>query len=248
MNPLQAEQLRVILVETQGEANLGAVARSLSCFGVHDWWLVRPQRRPSVQSQNWATHGREWLDKIIVVEDLQQALQNIDLSVAATGKSGKRRHRLVTPAQLSSEVIPRFSLGRLALVFGSEESGLSNEDIALCHWRVKIPTDEVHSSLNLGHAVTLMVYELVGRHLPTELGSTPKKWADPEFLQRALAEISQFLSERGYPGLPVTIEDAMRKVHDIMHRTDLEVWEVNFVLGILRHMRNYEMGRLTSSS
>ena len=248
MNPLRADQLRVILVETMGEANLGAVARSLSCFGVHDWWLVRPRRLPSVQSKNWATHGQEWLDRVVVVETLPQALQAIDLSVALTGKSGKRRHRLVTPAQLGAQIIPRFQLGRLGLVFGNEESGLSNEDIALCHWRVKIPTDEIHSSLNLAHAVTLMLYELVGRQLPTDLGSKPMKWAEPEVLQRALAEIGLFLGQRGYPGKGGRLEEEMRKINDILHRTRPEVWEVNLVLGILRHLRNYELGRVTSSS
>ena len=248
MNPLRAEQLRVILVETMGEANLGAVARTLSCFGVEDWWLVRPQRMPSQQSQNWACHGRDWLSKFQVADDLQQSLSGIDLSVAVTGKSGKRRHRLVTPAQLGSEVIPRFQLGRVALVFGNEESGLDNADIALCHWRVKIPTDEVHSSLNLAHAVTVMLYELVGRQLPTDLGSKPKKWADPVLLQNALAEIGRFLGERGYPSHKARLQEELRKVNDILHRSQLEVWEVNFMLGMLRHLRNYEVGRVTSSS
>ena len=248
MNPLRAEQLRVILVETMGEANLGAVARSLSCFGVNDWWLVRPQRMPSQQSQNWACHGREWLQTIQVVDQLQEALDGIDLSVAVTGKSGKRRHRLVTPAQLGAEIIPRFQLGRAALVFGNEESGLDNADIAICHWRVKIPTDEIHSSLNLAHAVTLMLYELVGRHRATDLGSKPLVGASPEQLQNALTEISRFLSERGYPSHDARLEEEMRKVNDLLHRSRPEVWEVNFILGMLRHLRNYELGRLTSSS
>ena len=248
MNRLKPDQIRVILVETLGEANIGAVARSLSCFGVTDWWLVRPRRKPSQESQNWATHARDWLDRVQYAETLQEALDGIDLSVAMTGQSGKRRHRVVTPTQLNENVIPRFQLGRLALVFGAEESGLSMSDIAICHWRVKIATQEAHSSLNLAHAVTLMLYELVGRYSETDLGSKPVVQADPKFLQSALVEISRFLGERGYPPHEVRLEEEMRKVNDILHRSQLEVWEVNFLLGMLRHLRNYELGRVTSRS
>lgn len=244
MNPLRAEQIRVILVETLGEANMGAVARTLSCFAVTDWWLVRPQRQISSESQKWAVHGKDWLEKVQICSTLSEALQGVDLSVALTAQTGKRRHRLVTPAQLSSEVIPRFQLGRLALVFGNEESGLNNDDIAICHWRVKIPTNPEHSSLNLAHAVSLMLYELVGRHQTTELGSKPKKWAKPEQIQAALAEIGKFLAERGYPGHGVRLEEELRKINDILHRTHFETWEVNFMLGILRHLRNYEQGHV----
>lgn len=242
MNPLRPEQIRIILVDTLGEANIGAVARTLSCFAIQDWWMVRPRRRPSPESHNWACHGRDWLDTIHYTDTLQEALEGVDLSVALTGVSGKKRHRLVTPVQLVEEVIPRFQLGRLALVFGGEVSGLAGDDIALCHWRVKIPTDPVHSSLNLAHAVTLMVYELIGRHQSTDLGSRPIERADPQFLQAALKEISRFLSERGYPSHDTRLEEEMRKVNDILHRSRLEGWEVNFMLGILRHLRNYERG------
>jgi TrmH family RNA methyltransferase len=248
MNPLRPEQIRLILVETMGEANLGAVARSMACFGVTDLWLVRPRVRVGQQAANWACHGAERLEHLQTVDDLGTALQGVDLSVALTGKSGKRRHRLVTPVGLVEEVIPRFQLGRLALVYGNEESGLDNSDIAICHWRVKIPTDPVHSSLNLAHSVSLMLYELVGRYNQTDLGSKPKRWATPEELQRALAEVGQFLEERGYPNHQATLPEELRKLNDLLHRTSLERWEVNFLLGIVRHLRNYELGRLTSKS
>lgn len=240
MNPLKPDQVRVVLVETMGEANFGAVARSMACFGVTDWWLVRPRRKPNQESLNWATHAGEWLESIHYVETLQEALVGIDLAVALTGQAGKRRHRLVTPAGLVEEAIPRFQLGRLALVFGNEESGLNNDDIAICHWRVKIPTDPEHFSLNLAHAVTVMLYELLGRYSETDLGSKPTILAEPKLLQGALGEISRYLSEHGYPSHDATLDEEMRKVNDMLHRSRLEVFEVNFLLGIIRHLRNFE--------
>lgn len=242
-NPLKPDQIRVILVETQGEANLGAIARSLSCFAVQDWVLVRPRVRPSTQARNWACHGREWLEHLRVVDDLQEALLEVDLAVALTGKSGKRRHRMTTPAGLSGQVIPQFQLGRLALIFGNEESGLDNADLDLCHWRVKIPTDEVHNSLNLAHSVTLMLYELVGRGLATDLGGKPVQLAPPEVLRRALEEFAVFLSQQGYPGHDARLEEEMRKVQEVVHRARLEGWEVNLFLGMIRHLRNTWKGR-----
>lgn len=248
MNQLRPEQIRIILVETLGEANIGAVARSMSCFAVEDWWLVRPQRKPSQQSENWATHAHSWLEKINYANTLSEALAGIDLSIAMTGKSGKRRHRLVTPVQLHKQIIPRFQLGRLALVFGNEESGLDNRDIAICHWRVKIPTDPRHSSLNLAHAVTLMLYELLGRHQHTDLGSKPVQQASAELIQGALREISGFLAQHNYPSHNATLEEELRKINDILHRANLEVFEVNFLLGIIRHLRNFSQGNLPAGN
>jgi TrmH family RNA methyltransferase len=253
MNPpptadLTPDRLRIVLVETQGEANLGSVARTLSCFGVHDWWLVRPRRKPGQQSRDWACHAKEWLENVRYCDTLLEALEGVNVAVALTGKSGKRRHRMVTPSQLTSEVLPNCQLGRVALVFGNEESGLDNADIELCHWRVKVPTDEVHFSLNLAHTVTLMVYELLGRQAVTELGGKPVRAAGPEFLHRALDEFSQFLAERGYPSHAARLEEEMRKVSTILHRSQLEVWEVNFLLGMLRHLRNHERGYIKSKA
>lgn len=179
-----------------------------------------------------------------VCETLEEALQDVDVALALTGKSGKRRHRMVIPSQVHTEVLPRFQVGRLALVFGNEESGLDNADIEICHWRVKVPTDEVHFSLNLAHTVTLMLYELVGREATTELGGKPVKRAGPDTLRRARDEIARFLAEHDYPSHQARLEGEMRKVNDILHRASLEEWEVNFLLGMLRHLRNYERGFL----
>lgn len=237
---LNPEQLRVILVETQGEANLGAVARSLSCFGVRDWALVRPRVRPGQQARNWACHGESWLEGLAVFDHLEQALQGLDLSVALTGIDGKRRYRLVTPRQLSQQVLPRCPLGKVGLVFGNEESGLSNADLRICQWRVKIPTDPEHMSLNLAHSVSLMLYELVGREQSTELGGNPQQPAPPELLRRAVSEFATFMSERGYPSHDATLAEEMQKVNDLLHRARPEPWEINFLLGMLRHLRNAE--------
>ena len=238
--PLNPEQLRIILVETQGEANLGAVARTLSCFGVTDWALVRPRVRPAQQARNWACHGHPWLEQLPVYERLEQALEGTDLSVALTGIEGKRRYRLVTPRQLTEEVLPRCQLGRVALVFGNEESGLDNADLRICQWRVKIATDPQHMSLNLAHAVTVMLYELVGRQQVTELGGQPQLPAPTELLRRAVSEFATFMSERGYPSHDATLPEEMQKVNDLLHRARPEPWEINFLLGMLRHLRNAE--------
>jgi len=232
-------------VETQGEANLGAVARTLSCFGVRDWVLVRPRVRAAQQARNWACHGQSWLDQVAEYSHLEQALENLDLSVALTGIAGKRRHRLVTPCQFASEVVARCQPARLGLVFGNEESGLNNDDLRICQWRVKIPTDPVHMSLNLAHAVTIMLYELVGRQQTTDLGGRAQQPAPPELLRRAVSEFGRFMAERGYPSHDATLAEELQKVNDLIYRTRPEPWEINFLLGMIRHLRNQERASTT---
>ena len=242
---LNPDQLRVILVETQGEANLGAVARTLSCFGVRDWALVRPRVRVAQQARNWACHGQPWLEQVAEFCSLEQALENLDLSVALTGIAGKRRHRLVTPCQFASEVMARCRPERIGLVFGNEESGLNNHDLSICQWRVKIPTDPTHMSLNLAHAVTIMLYELVGRERSTELGGRAQQPAPPELLRRAVSEFGTFMAERGYPGHDATLAEELQKVNDLLYRASPEPWEINFLLGMIRHLRNQERASKT---
>lgn len=242
---LKADGLRVVLVEIAGTANLGMIARSLACFGVTDWWLVRPHALPEHETAHaWACHGAPWLSRVQQVDRLQDALVGVDVALGLTGHSGKRRHRTITPARVATEVFPRYQLGKAALVFGNEESGLNGEDLRLCHWLVKVPTDPAHMSLNLAHTVTLMLHELVGREATTELGGKPLKLAPPALLQRALGEFADFLWQRGYPGHESRLEEEMRKSAELLHRARPEVWEVNYMLGMLRHLRNHERGRI----
>lgn len=216
----------------------------MACFGARELVLVAPQTSVGKTAYDWACHGAPVLDGRRTVDRLEEALEGASLAVAMTARQGKRRHRMVTPAELSEAVLPLFPDGPLALVFGNEESGLANEHLDLCQRRVKIPAQPEHSSLNLAHAVTVMLYELTGRSARA-VGGKPRQVAPAGERQRMLREVAVFLEENGYPSHQATLGEEMTKLADMAERTQLEEWEIRFLLGMLRHLRNWSAGKLT---
>ncbi len=234
---LKPSDLVVVLVTPQGDANVGAVARSMSCFGVRELVLVSPRRPPGEETYNWAVHGKKVLDRCRTVATLGEALTDVNLSLGLTRRSGKRRHRLSSSRAAAERILPRYLPARVALVFGNEESGLSRADLDLCHRRVQIPTHPEHGSLNLAHAVTVMLYELLGRGRPTASFKAARP-ASPSARAGMLAEIRAGLSATGYPAHGDPLEEEMGKLSDILNRAALEDWEVNFLLGIVHHLKS----------
>lgn len=228
--------LVVVLVSPQGDANIGAVARSMSCFGVRELVLVTPRRTPTEESYNWAVHGKTILDRCRVLDSLGEALADVNLSLGLTRRSGKRRFRLSSSRAVAERILPRYLPARVALVFGNEESGLSTEDLALCNRRVQIPTHPEHGSLNLAHAVSVMLYELLGREKPAASFKAARP-ATAASKAGMLSEMREGLIAIGYPGHGAPMEEEIGKLSDILNRAVLEDWEVNFLLGIVRHLK-----------
>jgi tRNA (cytidine32/uridine32-2'-O)-methyltransferase len=243
---LHPSQVRVVLIETQGDANVGAVARSMACFGAQELYLVRPKAPVRDTAYFWACHARELLESRHRVDHLSEALEGVSLVLGTSARHGVRRYRMVTPAQIAEEVLPHFPVGKVALVFGNEESGMDNDSIRLCHRLIKVPTQPDHSSINLGHTVSIILYELLGRARGTDLGGKPKQLSTPEERQRLLSEVSDFLGERGYPSHQATLAEEITKLGDIVERSSLEAWELRLLMGVLRHLRNYEQGHIKS--
>lgn len=236
---IRATDLVVVLVSPQGDANIGAVARSMSCFGVKELVLVTPRKTATEESYKWAVHGKSVLDSCRVLPSLGEALADVNLSFGLTRRSGKRRFRLSSSRAAAERILPKYLPARVALVFGNEESGLSMEDLELCNRRVQIPTHPEHGSLNLAHAVTVMLYELLGRDRPTASFKAARV-ATAASKASMLAEIRDGLESVGYPGHAATLEEECGKLSDILNRAALEDWEVNFLLGIVRHLRNLQ--------
>src|SRR5690606_39244186 len=132
-----------------------------------------------------------------------------------------RRHRMHTPEEFKWDVLPGYLPGKVALVFGPEEAGLSNADLDLCHRMVRIPS---RGSLNLSHAVTVMLYELFGRGDPVEERRRPGV-ADAGTRRAMLDALAGHLRAMGYPFHEATLEEEMTKLGEILERAQLEEWE-----------------------
>jgi tRNA/rRNA methyltransferase len=154
---------RVVLVGTEVAGNLGATARVMRNMGMSDLWLVSPQASPEdIQARQFSTQGEEILRRARIVSHLADALADCVLVVGTSARIGGsfRRQAVKSPRQIGPLMVQTLPSGPVALVFGREPSGLTNEEITQCHYLVHIPADPGYGALNLAQAVAICLYEV----------------------------------------------------------------------------------------
>ena len=193
----QLDSLCVVLVATRNPLNLGAAARALSNFGCSTLRVVRPYE-PSFREARSAVGARDLLAKAEQFDSVAAAVADCSLVVGTTAGSDRVLQHSLKPLEKAAPLIRRkLTAGRVALLFGSEKRGLSNQDISHCHWLLRIPTRDAHASMNLGQAVAVCVYELI--RLPGRAGSLPeRKPALAEDLERITQILADVLRASGY--------------------------------------------------
>ena len=153
--------LSVALVETRNPVNIGAVARAMANFGLRRLLLVEPRAFPHPEASRMAAGGGEVVRAAQVFGSLEEALSGHSLALAFTRREGKARRPFLTPRDAARRVLEvAGARGRVALVFGREDHGLSNAALALCPEVVVIPSDPACASLNLAQAVAVAAYEI----------------------------------------------------------------------------------------
>jgi tRNA/rRNA methyltransferase len=154
---------RVVLVRTEVAANIGATARVMRNFGLKDLVLVSPSANPrDLHARALATHGEDVLDNCRVVGDLIEAVADCVLVVGTSARTGGlfRKQAVGPPHQILPMLVDAESSGPVAMVFGPERTGLTNEEVSRCTYLINIPTDAACPALNLAQAVAICVYEL----------------------------------------------------------------------------------------
>ena len=160
--------LAVVLVEPLYEENVGYTARVMKNFSVKELVLVNPRCELGIEAVKRAMHGRDVLEKARLATSLDEIVKMYDLVIGTTGKHGKKftqTRRFMTPERLAEKVSKLE--GRVALVFGREDRGLTNEELRLCDGVVTIPANPEYPILNLSHAVAVILY-VIYRELQLE--------------------------------------------------------------------------------
>ena len=237
MDPL--DNLRVVLVAARNPLNIGAAARAMSNFGVKRLRVVNPYERAFREARS-AVGAADLLAKAEEYASVGEAVADCKLVVGTTAAGPRRelQHRLLRLEDGARLIKRQLQAAPVALLFGSERVGLSNQEMSHCHWVTRIPTREQHGSMNLGQAVAVCLYELVrGRKktsakiLAGKKEKTRPTSGDLERLTQALLEV---LRASGYVK-PRTIaaEERSRRLLRRMElsATDAEVW-----LGMLRQI------------
>ncbi len=157
---LDLHNIRIILVNTSHPGNIGATARAMKNMGLRHLYLVDPKEFPSAVATGRAVSAVDILESAVVTSTLEEAIVDCGLVIGASARSRRVPWPLLSPPQCAEKVADESRNNKVALVFGREDAGLTNEELQLCHYHVNIPADEEYSSLNLAAAVMVISYEV----------------------------------------------------------------------------------------
>lgn len=230
-----SDALRIVLVSPRNPLNIGAAARAMSNFGFTDLRLVNPYDVAFKEARS-AVRARYILDQAQVFDSVALAVSDCTLIVGTTALGNRDLHiplhRLETAGALIRD---EMQTSPVALLFGSEKFGLSNEDMSYCHWLLRIPTREAHCSMNLGQAVAVCLYELRRDESAVEKRFEAPQPVTAEDLERITALLLDLLDRSGYVH-ERTSKSTELKVRRLVRRLGIPGPDAETWLGMLRQI------------
>ena len=227
--------LRIVLVETSHPGNIGAAARAMKNMGVTELWLVNPEDFPRKDAFFRAASAEDLVTEARVVSSLDEAIGDCQLVIGTSARGRRIPWPMLDPEACGKQVVAEIAAGaRVALLFGRESRGLTNEELQRCQFHVTIPTGDDYSSLNLAMAVQVITYEV----LKARLAGPPAKtgWdmplADAEAVGHLMAHLEETLMQLGFHD-PDNPRQLMTRLHRMFQRIRPDQMEVNILRGFL---------------
>lgn len=234
--------IRVVLVDTSHPGNIGAAARAMKTMCLDQLYLVNPQHYPCAEATARASSANDLLDRARVCANLDVALADCGLVIGASARMRTLAWPQLDPRQAAEQVIAASRQGPVAVLFGREKSGLTNEELERCHYLMHIPGNPDYNSLNVAAAVQVVAYEIMMAVLARD--ATDPKFAVEEQRDFAsageteafYAHLEQVLVEVGFLD-PAQPRFLMRRLRRLFVRARLDKNEVNILRGILTAVR-----------
>ncbi len=230
-------RIAIVLVRPQIPENIGAAARAMNNMGLSRLILVKPKNCDLSRIRKTATgSSTDLVEKMQIYEDLAEALGPFHHVVGATARVGSMRPAIMRPRSLAQHLIPVSKNNHVAILFGPEDRGLSNEDLYHCHTLTTIPT-AAFSSLNLAHAVLILSYEIFLASTKEVVEATPRL-ANGFELEGMYGHLQDVLLKIGFLN-PQNPEHWIRNIRRFLSRFPLRAREVRVVRGICRQIDWY---------
>ena len=227
-------RLRVVLVAPRNPLNIGAAARAMSNFGFSSLRVVNPYS-PSFREARSAVGASAILANAERYRSLAEAVADCALVVGTTAvRNRDLQHPVRRPEYGARLIRQRLRAGPVALLFGSEKFGLSNEDLSHCHWLIRIPTCEKNISMNLGQAVAVCLYELI-RDSKHERAAAQLALASAAELERITTLLLEALHTSGFLDRR-RVSDSDERIRRLVRRLRLPERDAVIWLGMLRQM------------
>ncbi len=230
------KNIRIVLLNTSHPGNIGAAARAMKTMNLSQLYLVGPQYFPHADATARAAGADDILAQAHVVENFSQAIADCQLVIGASARSRALPWPVVDARECGEKVVAHASQGPVAIVFGREREGLTNEELQLCNYHVHIPCNVEYSSLNLAAAVQVLCYEINVAMLVNKANDAPQEAFDAPASHAEIQRFYQHLEETLVaidfldPNNP---RQLMPRLQRLFNRVGLEQQELNILRGIL---------------
>lgn len=230
--------LCVVMAETTHPGNIGAAARAMKNMGVTDLRLVNPRVFPSSEAVARASGADDLLAAARVCSSLDQAIADCSIVVGASARDRTVVWPELTPRACAESLGPLLVSSRIAVLFGREHSGLTNEELDRCQYLLRIPCNPEFSSLNVAAAVQVTCYEfLVQAQAAGAADRPPADLADASEMESFFGHLRQSLFDIGFFHATKSSPSLMRRLRRLFHRAHLERTEIHMLRGILSQMQ-----------
>lgn len=242
-------KLRIVMVNTTHPGNIGAAARAMKNMGLSRLYLVDPIAKIDDEAMQRSSRAEDILNNVVICDTLEEALADCGLVVGTSARSRTIPWPLMNPRQCGDRVAQAVSAdNEVAIVFGRESRGLTNEELHLCHAHVHIPTEESFSSLNVAQAIQVMAYEMrlaVHENVGQEDKESQERWgvdwdyplATHEQLNGMLQHMEQTMVEIGFLN-PDTPKQLMSRLRRLYQRAAPDQVEINIMRGMMTAMQS----------
>lgn len=236
------DRLRIVMINTSDSGNIGAAARAMKTMGLRQLVLVQPEEFPTAKATARASAAADLLHNARVVQTLDEAIGDCQLVFGTSARLRTIPWPLIDPRQGAARVMNEPEGADIAILFGREDAGLTNEELRRCHFHICIPANEEYPVLNIGAAIQVICYEM--RMAALERQASPvapdqsgmQQWDEPlvssEDMERFLRHFEETLLDINFfdPNNP---KQLVTRVRRLFLRTRMDRLEMNLLRGVL---------------
>jgi len=238
---MTALPIRFVLVDTSHPGNIGAAARAMKNMELAELALVRPRQFPHPDALARSSGADDLLARARVCATLAEAIEGCGFVLACTARVRDHYYRVLDVRDAAMRAVAESAAAPVAVVFGAEQSGLSNEDLAPAHALLRIPTGAAYASLNLAMAVQVVAYEIFRTRAAMGPGGLPPvaaalreaPLADPAAMERLYAHLEAVLDLIDFRDRTQAGTHLMKRIRRFLQRAELDANEVNILRGML---------------
>jgi tRNA (cytidine32/uridine32-2'-O)-methyltransferase len=235
---MKLDSIRIILVATSHPGNIGSTARAMKTMGFTRLYLVSPKLFPNQKAEDLAVGADDVLHHAVVTDTLAEALLGCHLVLATSARSREIALPVLDPHAAASLVASSYSDAEVAIVFGREHAGLTNDELLHCHYHINILTNPQFSSLNLSHAVQIVVYELRVKLISSQalVENIHDSMATSDEVEQFYVHLREVLIAIEFLK-PSNPKKLMQRLRRMFNRINIEKVEINILRGILSEIQ-----------